>query len=76
MHEGLNRWSSDHRFQDVPDDGMNLLLDERVPHCLDEVNDGRQKEAVLLDQDERMSASTIAPDSPSRSFDTLYLSWC
>ena len=39
---------------------MKLLLDERVAHGLDKVNNGRQKEAVFLGQNERMSTGTIA----------------
>ena len=60
MDEGFSRRSSDHRFQDVPDDAMNLLLDERVAHGIDKVNSERQKEAVFLDQNARMSTGTIA----------------
>ena len=76
MDEGLDRSGSDHIFKNVPNDGVNLLLDERVPHGLDKVNDGRQKKAVILNQNERMSTSTIAPNFPSRLFDTLYFFWC
>ena len=72
MDEGLDRSGSDHRFKNEPDDGVNLLLDERVPHGLDKVKNGRQKKAVFFNQNERMSTSTIAPDFPSRAFDALY----
>ena len=68
MDEGLNRRSSDNRFQDVPNDGVNLLLYERITHGLDKVNNGRQKEAVFLDQNEWMSTGTIAPNFPSNPF--------
>ena len=60
MDEGLNGRGSDHRFQDVSDDAMNLLQDERVAHGLDKVNNGSQKEAVFLDQNEWVSTGTIA----------------
>ena len=72
MDTGLDRRNSDHRFQDVPDDCMNLLLDERVPHGLDKVNNGRQNEAVFLDQNEQMSTGTIASNFPFKSFDIWY----
>ena len=61
MDKGLDRRSSNHRFQNEPDDGVNLLLDERVPHGLDKVNNGRQNESVFLDQDKRMPTGTITP---------------
>ena len=60
MGKGLNRRSSGHRFQVVLDDGVNFMLNERVPHGLDNVDNGRQNEAVFLDQNERMSIGTIA----------------
>ena len=72
MEEGLNRSSSDHRFQDVPDDNMKLLLNERFSHGLDKVNNRRQKEVVFLDQNERMSTGTISSNYPIRSFDIWY----
>ena len=72
MDEGLNRRSSNNRPQDVPNDAMNLLLDERIAHGLDKVNNRRQKEAVFLYQNERMSTGTIASNYPIRSFDIWY----
>ena len=59
----------EHRFQDVPEDAVNLLLDERAAHGLDKVYNGRQKEAIFLDQNERMPNSTVASNYPVRSFD-------
>ena len=53
-------------------DGVKLLLDERVPHGLDIINNGYQKEAVFLDQNERMSTGTIASNFPFKSFDIWY----
>ena len=49
MDKGLDRQSSDYRFQVIPNDVVNLLLDERVPHGLDGVNNGCQNEVVFLD---------------------------
>ena len=72
MDEGLNRRSSDHRFQDVPDDAVNLVLDERVMQGLDKVENGRHKEAVFLDQNERMSTGTTASNCPVRNLDIWY----
>ena len=72
MDEGFNGRSSDHRFQDLPDDAMNLLLNERVSHGLYYVNNGRKKEAVFLDPNERMSTGTIASNKSVRSFDIWY----
>ena len=72
MDEGLSRRSSDHRFQDVPDNSVKSLLNERVAHGLDKVNSERQKEAVFLDQNERMSTATIASNYPLISFDNWY----
>ena len=69
MAESLDRRSSDYRSEDVPDDAVNLLLDERVPHGLDKVNNERQKKAVFLDQNERMSTGTIDHNFPFESFD-------
>ena len=51
MDEGLDRSGSDHRFKNVPDDGVNLLLlDESLSQGFDKVNNGRQKKAVFLNQ--------------------------
>ena len=72
MDEGLNRRSSDRRFQDVSDDGVNLLLSERVPYSPDKVSNGRHKEAVFLDENGRMPTGTIASTFPSKSFDIWY----
>ena len=69
MDEGLNRRSSDDRFQDVPNDAVNMMLDGRIAHGLDKVNNGREKEAVFLDQNERMSTGTMRSSYPTKSFD-------
>ena len=60
MYKRLNRRSSEYRFQDVPDDAVKFLLDERVARGLDKFNNGRQKEVVFLDQNKCMSTGTIA----------------
>ena len=72
MDIGLNRRSSDRRFQDVSDDGVNLLLDEWIPRSLDKFSNGRQNEAVFLDENGRMSTGTIASNFHLKSFDI----WC
>ena len=66
MDDHLNRRISEYRFEDIPNDAVNLLLDERLVHSLDKVNNGRQKEAVFLDRDERMPTGTITSNYPVR----------
>ena len=49
MNEGLNGRSSDHRFQNVPDSGVNLLLYEWTSHGLDKLMmDVRRKRSFSI----------------------------
>lgn len=72
MAENLDRRSTGHKLEKLPNYGINLLLDERFPPSLNKGDNERSEEVVFFDQYKRMSNSTITRDSPSNSFDNLY----